>query len=192
MKKIKKILLIIVLLIIFLIFLLIKDDILRAFYKNGYSEYVERYSKEYNVDENLVYAVIKCESNYKSNIISNKNAIGLMQVVEKTGEDIIKKEELLDISENISQIDVKEKLLEPKFNINIGTKYLSILLKYYNNKELAIAAYNAGIGTVNNWIEKGILKKDGSNIENIPYKETNTYVRKTLRDYKIYEKLYKY
>lgn len=41
------------------------------------------------------------------------------------------------------------------------------------------------------WIEKGIIQKDGSDIENIPYKETNNYVRKILRDYQIYEDLYK-
>lgn len=41
------------------------------------------------------------------------------------------------------------------------------------------------------WIEKGIIKKDGTDIEKIPYKETNQYVRKILRDYKIYQNLYK-
>lgn len=40
------------------------------------------------------------------------------------------------------------------------------------------------------WIEKGIIKKDGTDIEKVPYKETNNYVRKILRDYKIYEDLY--
>ena len=54
-----------------------------------------------------------------------------------------------------------------------------------------LAAYNAGIGTVDIWIEKGVIKKDGSDIENIPYKETNNYVRKIVRDYKIYQRLYK-
>ena len=43
-------------------------------------------------------------------------------------------------------------------------------------------SYNAGIGNVKIWIETGILKNDGSNIENIPYKETNMYVRKILKD----------
>ena len=44
--------------------------------------------------------------------------------------------------------------------------------------------------TVNNWIKEGTIKEDGSDIENIPYKETNQYVRKILRDYEIYEELY--
>ena len=67
---------------------------------------------------------------------------------------------------------------------------MQTLLQKYKNKESALAAYNAGIGTVDNWIEKDIIKADGSDIENIPYKETNNYVRKILRDYKIYNELY--
>ena len=65
-----------------------------------------------------------------------------------------------------------------------------MLLTQYGNVEVALAAYNAGIGTVNNWIEKEIIQADGSDIENIPYKETNNYVRKILRDYDVYNYLY--
>lgn len=154
-------------------------------YKKEYSEYVEKYSQEYNVDENLVYAVIKAESNFKANAISGKNAIGLMQLMESTATEISKKIDLQFKSE-----ELKEKLLEPETNINVGTKYLSMLLQKYENVELSVTAYNAGIGTVDNWIEKGIIKSDGSDIENIPYKETNNYVRKILRDYKIYSNLH--
>jgi len=55
---------------------------------------------------------------------------------------------------------------------------------------LALTAYNAGIGNVNTWIKNGIIKSDGSDIENIPYKETNMYVRKIIRNYKMYNKIY--
>lgn len=76
-------------------------------------------------------------------------------------------------------------------NIEIGTSYFTKLVKYYDgNYQLAITAYNAGIGTVARWIKEDILKADGSNIENIPYKETNNYVRKILKNYKIYKELY--
>ena len=153
-------------------------------YKKEYSEYVEEYSQEYNVDENLVYAVIKAESNFNPNAKSSKNAIGLMQLVESTAKEICKK---VDI--RLTDDELREKLFEPEININLGTKYLSILIEKYQNVEIAITAYNAGIGTVDNWIEKDIIKADGSNIENIPYKETNNYVRKILRDYKIYNNL---
>ena len=162
----------------------IPTKIQKIMYKKEYSEYVERYSQEYDVDANLVYAVIKAESNFKSDAISGKNAIGLMQLMESTATEISKKIDLQCKSE-----ELKEKLLEPETNINVGTKYLSMLLQKYENIELAVTAYNAGIGTVDNWVEKGIIKSDGSDIENIPYKETNNYVRKILRDYKIYSKL---
>ena len=90
------------------------------------------------------------------------------------------------------EVSVKEALYNPERNIMIGTSYFAELLDRYNdNYLLALAAYNAGIGNVDNWIEEGIIKEDGSDIENIPYKETNNYVRKVVRDYKIYKDLYK-
>lgn len=89
------------------------------------------------------------------------------------------------------EIIVTESLYNPEINIKIGTKYYSKLIKKYNNNTLlALAAYNAGIGNVDNWIKQGIIKEDGSDIEKIPFKETNNYVRKIVRDYKIYQELY--
>ena len=107
-----------------------------------------------------------------------------MQLIESTAKDIAKQTDI-----EVGNKTIREILLNSESNINIGTKYLSILIKKYGNIELAITAYNAGIGTVDNWVEKGILKEDGSNIEKIPYLETNNYVRKILRDYKIYSNL---
>ena len=76
-------------------------------------------------------------------------------------------------------------------NIRLGTKYFSLLLDKYVNITVALMAYNAGSGNVDRWIQQGIIQKDGSNAENIPYRETNNYVRKILRDYEIYKELYK-
>ena len=175
---------IILILCILIAFLNIPIRIQKIIYKKDYEEYVQKYAQEYNVDENLIYALIKAESNFNSNAKSSKDAIGLMQLMESTAQDVCKKTDL-----QISSDELSEKLLEPDININIGTKYLSILIQKYGNIEIAITAYNAGIGTVDNWIEKGIINSDGSNVENIPYKETNNYVRKILRDYKIYTNL---
>lgn len=154
-------------------------------YPKTYSEVVSIYQEKYQVDENLIYAVIKAESNFKNEAVSNRNAVGLMQIMQETGKDVAKKNNIKVDFENMEQ-----ELLKVDININIGTKYLATLIERYKNKEVALAAYNAGIGTVDNWIEKGIIQADGSDIENIPYKETNNYVRKILRDYKIYEQLY--
>lgn len=157
----------------------------KIIYKKEYSEYVVKYSNQYDVDENLVYAVIKAESNFNPNAKSSKNAIGIMQLMENTAKDIVKKIEI-----QISDDELIEKLQEADININLGTKYLSILIEKYQNIEIAVTAYNAGIGTVDNWIQKGIIKADGTDVENIPYKETNNYVRKILRDYNIYKNIY--
>lgn len=105
-----------------------------------------------------------------------------MQLMESTA-----LEEAKEVNEVITTI---ETLYEPEINIKIGTKYYAKLLKKYNNNTaLALAAYNAGIGNVDSWIKQGKIKEDGSDIEKIPFKETNNYVRKIIRDYKIYQKL---
>ena len=150
-------------------------------YKLEYTEYVKKYANEYNVDEYLIYAIIKAESNFKQDAVSHRGAKGLMQLMYSTAEDISKRINI-ELNEN--------NILDPDININLGTKYISMLIQKYNNINLALAAYNAGSGNVDGWIEKGTLKSDGSDIENVPFTETNNYVRKILRDYEIYKNIY--
>ena len=150
-------------------------------YKLEYTEYVKKYANEYNVDEYLIYAIIKAESNFKQDAVSSRQAKGLMQLMYSTAEEIS-----LKVNVELNE----ENILEPDININLGTKYISMLIQKYNNTNLALAAYNAGSGNVDGWIEKGVIKKDGEDIQNIPYKETNNYVRKILRDYEIYKNIY--
>lgn len=160
----------------------IKNDFLKRAYKTDFSEYVDRYADEYQVDRYLIFAIIKAESNFDEKAVSNKGAKGLMQLMYSTAEEIAEK---IDIT------ITEDTVMDPGVNINLGTKYISILIQKYENIELALTAYNAGSGNVDKWIEENILKKDGSDIENIPFTETNNYVRKILRDYIIYKELYK-
>ena len=146
---------IVLILCMIIAFLNIPLRIQKIIYKKDYKEYVQKYAQEYNVDENLIYALIKAESNFNSNAKSSKDAIGLMQLMESTAQDVCKKTDL-----QISSDELSEKLLEPDININIGTKYLSILIQKYGNIEIAITAYNAGIGTVDNWIETPVRDTD--------------------------------
>lgn len=188
MKKKTKILIILSITILTMILLFgilkIQNYILKKIYKTNYSEYVYKYSEENNIDPLLTFAIIKAESNFNRNIKSKSGAIGLMQLMESTA-----LEEAEEVNE---EIIVTESLYNPEINIKIGTKYYAKLIKKYNNNTLlALAAYNAGIGNVDNWIKQGTIKSDGSDIENIPFKETNNYVRKIVRDYKIYQELYK-
>ena len=161
------------------------EKMMKIMYSKKYENLVVIYSEKYQVDSDLIFALIKAESNFNSSAVSGKGAKGLMQLMEETAKDVSKKTDL-----KIEPDEIGEKLLQADVNIELGTKYISILLEKYKNKEIAVAAYNAGIGTIDGWIQKGIIKSDGSDIENIPYKETNNYVRKILRDYKIYKKLY--
>lgn len=186
MKRLLKFLITLLILasIIFILFKVVKIDdiIMKKLYPLKYSEYVEKYAKEYNIDKYMVYAIIKAESNFNENAKSSSDAIGLMQIMETTAIETARKMDL-EVTE--------EDLFKPDLNINIGLKYFTYLLNQYdNNYPLAIIAYNAGIGNVDTWIKEGIIKEDGTDIENVPFKETNNYVRKILRDYEIYKGLY--
>ena len=161
----------------------IQDGILKLIYPTEYSEYVEKYSEENGLDKYLVYAMIKAESNFKSDITSDAGAIGLMQLMEETA---VERLNIID-EETIETYD----LYDPETNIRLGTSYLSYLLGLFNdNTILAVIAYNAGLGNVQEWINSGIIKSDGSDIENIPYQETSNYVRKILKNYQMYLKIY--
>lgn len=162
-----------------------RNEILKCFYPLKYVENVENYAKSYNVEESLIFALIKAESNFDENAVSHKDALGLMQIMEETAIDVAKRYDI-----NINMDNAEKDILNTDNNINIGTKYLAVLLEKYQNVEVAVAAYNAGIGTVDKWIEQGIIKADGTDIENIPYKETNNYVRKILVNYRMYKELY--
>lgn len=177
MKKI-----IILILIIALLMPLLKIKILPRLYPKKYIEYVEKYSQEYELDSLLVYSIIKAESNFNENATSNSNAIGLMQVMLSTAQEIGDKLAIQEITE--------EELYNPEVNIQIGITYLKILLEKYENYNLAIIAYNAGMGNVDKWLEEGIINENGENIENIPFPETKNYVKKIKQNYKIYQEIY--
>ena len=176
----KLLLVIIIIILVAIIAEPLRKLMAKRIYKKEYSEYVSKYAEAYKVEENLIYALIKAESNFNAKAVSHQNAKGLMQLMQSTAQDLA----------NRSQINLtKDNILDPDININLGTQYISSLLSKYDNVQVALAAYNAGSGNVDKWIKNGTIKADGSDIENIPYKETNTYVRKIMRDYKIYNEL---
>jgi soluble lytic murein transglycosylase len=148
------------------------------FDKNPYDNYINEYSSRFGVDLSLVKAIMKKESNLNSNAVSNKGAVGLMQIMPKTALEIATQLNIPDYS--------YAKLQEPQINIMFGAYYINKLLKYYNNNLiLALAAYNAGIGNVDNWYTENpnISKR----ISKIPFKETRRYVRSIIYTYKVYQ-----
>lgn len=186
MNKIIKTLTIIITIILVLIIIYkafnIEERILKHLYPTKYEEYVYDFSEELNIDPLLTFAIIKTESNFKEDAKSNSGAIGLMQLMENTAEE---QAQTLNIEYS------KTVLYDPEMNLKLGLNYFNKLLDYYNqNYILAFTAYNAGLGNVQKWISEGTIKSDGSDIENIPFKETNMYVRKVIKTYEIYKKLY--
>ena len=152
-----------------------------------YKEYVEKYSKEYGVSENLIYAVIKTESGFDSSAVSNKGATGLMQIMPETFEwltdDIL--HEYLD----------NGMLYDPETNIKYGTYYLSRLYGRFGDWNTAIAAYNGGEGNVSEWLCDTRYSDDGVklNIDKIPedFSETEKYVKKVNKYLGRYRDIYK-
>lgn len=156
-----------------------KDTINKLIYPKGYSEYVQKSAKEFNLEENLVYSIIKAESKFKKSAISHKGAKGLMQISDITRDWA--KEEL-----DLKEIDI----YDPEINIRIGCWYINKLYKEFGNLDLVIAAYNGGSGNVRKWLDNNDYSKDGKRLHNIPFKETSNYVEKVKKNYDKYNKIY--
>ena len=183
-KRITIIVAILLLIVILFKVMNIQEIVLKSIYKQKYSDYVNKYAEIYNMDPLWIYAIIKVESNFDKDAKSNSGAKGLMQLMDSTAEEMAKKDGIENFTSDM--------LFDPETNIRLGTKYFDELLSKYNeNYYLAIAAYNGGIGNVDAWLQKEVIMADGSNVENIPYKETNIYVRKTINSYSMYKNLYK-
>ena len=150
-------------------------------YPQSYSNYVEKYCGEYGIDENLTYAVIHTESGFDSDAVSHMGACGLMQIMPETFEWLRSK-----IGADESDIDI----FDPETNIRYGVYFLSVLNNECGDERLAIAAYHAGMGRVNQWLSDSVISPDGKTLENIPFDDTEYYVKKVERAKKVYETLY--
>lgn len=127
-------------------------------YIKEYDYLISQASEQFGVDPLLIKAVIKAESAFDYDAVSNKGAQGLMQLMPGTADDML-----------------VEDPLDPEENIFGGTRYLSLLLKRFNNdKKLALAAYNAGPENVD--LHKGVP----------PFPETKTFVKRVMDYYQTF------
>ncbi|WP_150842381.1 MULTISPECIES: transglycosylase SLT domain-containing protein [unclassified Clostridium] len=157
--------------------------ILKSFFPLEYEKSIIEYSEMYNVDPNLVAAVINTESKFVVDASSSKGAIGLMQIMPDTGKWIAEKLELSNFNEEI--------IADPEMNIRMGTWYLKKLSEDFNGDYiLVLAAYNGGPGNVTKWLEDEKYSSDGENLHKIPFKETKSYVQKVKFNHRIYRYLY--
>ncbi len=148
----------------------------------SYQDEIYEYSEKYNVDPLLTASIIKVESDFDNNAQSHQGAHGLMQLLEDTAKH----------SADVVGIDYyPEKLNDVDYNLDLGVGYFDYLYRYYNNRDLALAAYNGGVGNVDSWIKEGTLDKDNPDPLNIPFEETRQYVTKVNANYEVMKKFYK-
>lgn len=159
---------------------LIGDVVERHFNPIKYSETVEHCAEEYGVPVQIIYAVIKTESDFRPDAVSPKGAIGLMQLTPATFEWLCGK---------TGEASYSGLLYDPEINIRYGTYFLSLLHDEYKSWDTVYAAYNAGRGKVNEWLSAEEHNNNGR-LKDIPYAETANYVEKVKKAVSLYERLY--
>lgn len=140
---------------------------------------IEDAAARHGVDPDLVCAVIKCESGWDEDAVSHAGAVGLMQVMPATAESL----------NGLGIVDAGSydpaALADPAVNIEYGCAYLGYLQTHLSSLDEVIAAYNAGIGTVQGWLADG-----GTLPEGIEYAETRAYLERVREAYEGYQRSY--
>jgi len=135
-------------------------------------------AQRHRVNPYLVAAIIQGESKWRSGAVSSAGAVGLMQVLPSTAAD-------LDHAVAARFVSSAQKLTDPATNIEFGTAYFRLLVERYNEIEPALAAYNAGMRNVDEWVAEGSDIRDA-----IEFPETRHYVLRVMRAKDAYERLY--
>jgi soluble lytic murein transglycosylase len=139
-------------------------------------------AKRYGLDPNVLLAVMRVESAYQKHIVSYAGAVGLMQIMPRTGQLI---------AHTLGHDDfTPADLLDPSLNLDFAAWYLSSLIRRFDGRlPLAIAAYNGGPHNVRRWMQQSA---DGTPLdvllERIPFTQTHRYVRKVLVHYEAYRR----
>jgi len=152
----------------------------KLYYQLEYTQSIAHAATVYHVDPYLVAAVIKCESNFDPSAISSAGSKGLMQVGDEAAADMA----------SFGYVDetryASDNLFDPETNIFYGTAYLSYLLaRYDDDEEAAVAAYNAGLGNVDEWMTLGDALTDA-----IDFAETKAYLVNVMTAKEVYRNGY--
>ena len=140
------------------------ESYLRAAYQIKYESIVNTYAQEYDLPPSLIYAVIYTESHFNEDAVSKAGAKGLMQLMDSTYEWIQTKFP--------GDPEPLDRIFDPEINIRCGAKVLDVMHDLFTHSDTAIAAYNAGNGTVSKWLKDPQYSTDGKTLVNIPLEET--------------------
>lgn len=159
------------------------EDLWMLAYPQGFWPSVMAHARKAGVDPFFVAAIIRQESQFHAEALSPAGARGVMQVMPATGAWIARTAGMAGFE--------RARLFEADVNISLGAWYLGYLLKrFQGNIYLASAAYNAGPEAVRSWNADSARSDPASFVESIPYTETRGYVKKVLRNYEEYRRIY--
>jgi soluble lytic murein transglycosylase len=154
-----------------------------ALFPKAYWSDLKRSSAVNGLDPYLVASLIRQESEFNPNAVSRANAVGLMQLLPKTGKAVAKEVKMKRY--NASQ------LYTPAVNLQLGTRYFKGMVdKFGGSFEYALAAYNAGSERVDEWLSQGKYRDPQEFVESIPFTETREYVQAIMRNASVYKQLY--
>lgn len=153
----------------------------KALFPLPYEAALRREAAKNNFDPMFAAGLIRQESTFQADAVSHANAIGLMQVLPKTGKLLAKQ---------IKVRYAKNKLFEPDYNIELGMVYIASLVKQTGAPEYAAAAYNAGEDRIAAWKAERNYEEIPEVVESIPFTETREYVQIVLRNTQLYRMIY--
>lgn len=157
-------------------------DVLRVIFPLDYWQLILKYSKAHNLDPYLMAALMAQESTFTPEIRSSANAYGLMQVIPATGRTVSRQLGIRNFRQSM--------LTQPETNVRLGMKYFKDMVDQFGGEFYALAGYNAGPHRVKAWLaERPGLSQDEF-IDNIPFPETQTYVKRILGTAEDYRRLY--
>jgi soluble lytic murein transglycosylase len=154
-----------------------------ALFPKAYWSDLKRSSAANGLDPYLVASLIRQESEFNPNAVSRANAVGLMQLLPKTGKLVAREVKLKRYTAS--------QLYTPAVNLQLGTRYFRGMVdKFGGSSEYALAAYNAGSDRVEDWLSQGKYRDPQEFVESIPFTETREYVQAILRNASVYKQLY--
>jgi soluble lytic murein transglycosylase len=154
-----------------------------ALFPRPYWNDLKRFSVANGLDPYLVASLIRQESEFNPAAVSRANAVGLMQLLPKTGKLVAKQESLKRYSAT--------QLFTPVVNLQLGTRYFRGMVDQFGGSfEYALAAYNAGSDRVEEWMGQGKYRDEQEFVESIPFTETREYVQAIMRNASVYRQLY--
>jgi soluble lytic murein transglycosylase len=163
----------------------------RLVYPVSYKSDIVKQAGQNHVSPYLIAAIIRVESNFGEDKTSSRAAVGLMQLLPATADDVIARAQLGDVR--------ADELQRPATNIAIGTAYVGLLQAQFadvtadmdEQSRIAVlaTAYNAGPGTTRAWLTDGTWDGTLAHVKSIPVGETRHYVQRIVYYYDKYKKL---